>query len=395
MIEIKRTILNQYFLLVFSLMFFNSGLGLSCSNPLKTIDENNQTIGQSNDPKSISDLKQQLGEYIINIFEDSKGNLWIGTLQKGVARYDGESLTYFTTDDGLIGNGVCSIVEDEDGILWFGTHSGLSKYDGGKFVNYTVNEGLCHDRISFLLIDKARTMWIGTWGGVCLFDGESFSEFRLPVPDIIPPSYQETEEWITEIMEDKKGNIWFGRSGYAVCRYDGKSFTHFTKEDGLPSNCVHAITEDRNGNIWFGTRVTERDHPDEKMRHGAGGLSFFDLSENKEQKEKFLNGNPDQSDKIIQFPELRGANGVELYSIYMGTNGNIWIGANGTGIYKYDGEKFTLFDRADNPDMDNNIRGIQSFMMDSKGRLWFGLSGGLYRLDGSMITNVTKDGPWH
>ena len=38
-----------------------------------------------------------------------------------VARYDGQSLTYLTTEDGLVGNGVVEILEDEAGNLWFGT----------------------------------------------------------------------------------------------------------------------------------------------------------------------------------------------------------------------------------------------------------------------------------
>ena len=51
--------------------------------------------------------------------------MWIGTLQFGVARYDGDSLQCFTMNSGLVGNGVVSMVEEGDGTLWFGTHSGL------------------------------------------------------------------------------------------------------------------------------------------------------------------------------------------------------------------------------------------------------------------------------
>ena len=30
----------------------------------------------------------QIGQYVTSIFEDSKGHLWFGTLEKGIAKYD-------------------------------------------------------------------------------------------------------------------------------------------------------------------------------------------------------------------------------------------------------------------------------------------------------------------
>ena len=50
----------------------------------------------------------QLSAYIVAALEDSKGNLWFGTVGDGVIRYSptpsvvpGERLSYFTTEDGL------------------------------------------------------------------------------------------------------------------------------------------------------------------------------------------------------------------------------------------------------------------------------------------------------
>jgi ligand-binding sensor domain-containing protein len=72
---------------------------------------------------------------------------------------------------------------------------------------------------------------------------------------------------ITRIIEDKKGNLWFGGAG-GLWRYDGKSFTHFTVKDGVinsnigsfmeagKGNDVWSILEDRTGNLWIGTRNT-------------------------------------------------------------------------------------------------------------------------------------------
>jgi len=356
---------KTFIFLSLTFLIFNS-----CISQNKPVLEKEKTETKPLDLSA--NLNSPIAQYIVKIFEDSKGNLWFGTMSKGVSRYDGKSLTYISKEDGLAGNTVVSIVEDKDGTLWFGTHEGLSKYDGNTFTNFTKKEGLIHNRVSNLLIDSKENFWIGTWGGVSRFDGVNFLDFPLPTPNIEVPSYQATEEWVTEIMEDKEGNIWIGRSGYAACKWDGKSFTNFTKKDGLPSNCVQAITEDQHGNIWFGTRVAENDHPDSDKRVGKGGLTKYD------------------GKSFTQFPEKEGLTQNDIYSIYEDKRGDIWIGANGVGLYRYDGKTFTLFKETDRSDLNFKLGGIQGLLEDKNGALWVGLSGGLFRLQGLSINHVTQ-----
>ena len=49
--------------------------------------------------------------------------------------------------------------------------------------------------------------------------------------------------------------------GYGVYRYDGKSFTNYSEEEGLGVRAVQTIYEDREGRFWVG---------------GGGGLYRFD-----------------------------------------------------------------------------------------------------------------------
>ncbi len=342
-----------------------------------TISCNSQSKTDSKKIKTDVAEAQQIAQYVVEIFEDSKGNLWFGTIEKGAAKYDDKTLAYVTTADGLIGNTVTSFAEDKEGNLWFGTHSGLSKYDGKKFTNFTDKDGLVNNRVSELLVDKIGNIWVGTWGGVSRFDGTTFLNFPIPNPDIKLLPYQSTMNWVTEIIEDKQGNIWFSRDGYGACKYDGKSFTHFTKKDGLASNNVQAIHEDRHGNLWFGSRVAERDNPDANGRAGDGGLSRFD------------------GKTFTRFESTKGLSKNEIYSINEDLYGNIWIGANGLGAYRYDGKDFTLISETDRKDLMPFGYGIQDILADKKGNLWFGLSGGLFRLKGNSIIHVSQNGPWN
>ena len=58
------------------------------------------------------------------------GEVWVGT-QNGLDKLDektGKFQTYYTKD-GLAGNVVSCILEDERGQLWMGTNNGLSSLD--------------------------------------------------------------------------------------------------------------------------------------------------------------------------------------------------------------------------------------------------------------------------
>lgn len=323
-------------------------------------------------------LSPQIANYLVDIFEDSKGHLWFGTISKGVARYDGKSLTYLTKSDGLPDNRVTSIAEDNDGIYWFGTESGLVKYDGTTFTtynNFTGSMDADYNRVTNVLIDGAGDFWIGTWGGVYHYDGETFSEFELPRPEVDTVWNQDTKDWTSIDMIDSEGNIWFSIDAYGAMKYDGESFTHFTKKEGLLSNSVTTVVEGPQGDLWFGTRVSEKDHPDLEKRFGAGGLSRYD------------------GISFTHFPEYAGLSENDVYSLYTDKSGNVWISTLSDGLYKYDGKQFTNYQPAQE-DSTIPFKGIQSMLEDSKGNFWIGCSGGLFRLEGERVINITQAGPW-
>ncbi len=179
---------------------------------------------------------------------------------------------------------------------------------------------------------------------------------------------EDTKHWVSGINEDADGNIWFRRDGYGVCKYDGKSFTHILKKDGLHSNNVTQIEFDKDGSVWVATRVAERDDPDPKKRFGKGGVNKMIGKE------------------IISFPEIAGFNDGDVYEIYRDKSDNIWISTVKNGVYKYDSNTFKHFD------VPISIMGI---LEDRNGNVWLGGAGGLYRINkNNEIINVTTNGPW-
>lgn len=310
----------------------------------------------------------QVSQYIRSIFQDSKGNLWFGTIGEGAVRYDVKTLTYFSDSDGFKSNSVFSINEDKKGNLWFGTDQGVYKYNGKTFRNYNQKDGLSHIDISrkSILVDKSGAIWVGTHRGVFQYNptadsmgGQSFSLFQQ-----LPPIN------VAGIMEDRSGNIWFTSSDQGVFRYDptaspgagGKAITQMAEKEGLGENYAGGIAQDQAGNMWFTMK---------------NGICRYD------------------GKTFTEYTPKDGLGGTEFWGIYIEQSGIIWVTARGCttrfdpSIPLPDPNAFTLFTPADGLNCC-----VQSMYQDKSGNMWWGTGQGLYRFDGEHFYQVKQTGPW-
>ncbi len=311
-----------------------------------------------------SQIDEKVGQYVVDIFEDSKGNIWFATLSKGIAKFDGSQLIYYTDLDGLVSNACVDVEEDTKGNIWIATQNGLSKFDGNTFENYLTNGSPDESRISCITFDTNGNLWIGSWAGVRIFDGMHFKTFDLPIPpDISLESYQTTMNWVTQIVEDANGAIWIARDGYGICKYTQDTFEFINESDGLLSSNVMALSRDNKEQFWIGTRVVERDHPSD-FTEGKGGLSLI-------------------SDQHVRhFNDKEGLYNADVYCIYKSSDGHIWISTTNKGLYTFDGNEFSRFEF-----QNKSMYPIQSILMDSQSRLWVGCSGGLFTLENGELVH--------
>ncbi len=118
------------------------------------------------------------------IFKDSRGLMWIGT-DAGLVKYDGYKFQTISTRDGLAGNFIRDILEDKKGNLWIACYGdGLSRFDGKKFTNYTTKSGLVHNEIRTLYLAKDGRIFIGTERGLSIFSDNKFKNFLEKSNDI-------------------------------------------------------------------------------------------------------------------------------------------------------------------------------------------------------------------
>ncbi|MFZ1497353.1 MAG: two-component regulator propeller domain-containing protein [Saprospiraceae bacterium] len=126
------------------------------------------------------------------VFQDNNGVMWFGNNGAGLFRYDGITLSNFTNEkklgnpNFLINNKVVdlpnslarvfAINEDKLGNLWIGTiDAGLWKYDGKNLSNYTIKDGLTSNAIWTIYKDRFGELYFVTGGEtVYKIDGNSF-----------------------------------------------------------------------------------------------------------------------------------------------------------------------------------------------------------------------------
>ncbi len=315
---------------------------------------------------------RQLAQYPGAPFQDRNGDLWFSTVLEGLIRYDGEEFVNFTTADGLAGNGVRDIVEDEDGILWFATTGGVSLYDGESFITltdygdipltYSFTEHGDHRDIWDIAKDRNGTWWIATLDGVFRLEGAKFVPFPLPVV-ATKPNYEFTPKMVYSIYEDRDGTLWFGTDGAGAVSYDGTNTTIYTaKKDGLCSDRVCTILEDSRGDFWFGT--------------SSGGVSRYDGS---------------AFTTHLRSPTYSEHTGWGRYmGIHEDRAGHVWFGvaSAGGGVYRFDGTTFHYLSEREGLGESR----IASIREDRSGNIWLGSTAGVFRFDGQRFLNFTRDG---
>ena len=294
------------------------------------------------------------------------GYLWVGT-DRGLVRFDGLRFTPFSQIADAKDNpeNVLSLVASSDGGLFIGTSHGLGRWHDQHFAWTAINYG----RVNAMLEDSSRSLWIARTryagpgkqslgsGGLCRMDDNHatcFGEQRG-----MPCVFGEA------LTQDSHGRIWLG-SDPSVCVFPdspGGIISPATAQGGTYASFgVAAIVSTPNGAmVGFGK---------------AGvGLGLQHLSEDGKWT-SYRSGTFDGSD-IAVTSILRDSRGVD------------WIGSDGNGIYRIDGQSVDHYGASDGLSGD----AVTSINEDHEGNVWITTSNGLDRFRRLKVVTLTvQDG---
>lgn len=167
--------------------------------------------------------------------------------------------SHMTTSDGLPNNSVCYIFQDTKGFLWLGTLNGLSRYDGNTFVTFLPQDNPGEGRITLasnharsITEDRNGFLWIET-------SGEYFNCYDPRLERFVDfTGCNEHRQHYDRKLETPQGDIWLwnNRNGCRHIRYTNAAFTSTTYKQSLgnlPSDCVNYIYQAPDSSIYAGT----------------------------------------------------------------------------------------------------------------------------------------------
>lgn len=334
--------------------------------------------------------------------QDRKGFIWLGTAN-GLNRYDGYSFVTFTnnpTDSTSISdNGIISMLEDEDGYLWFGTSGGvLNKFDRktGNFKRYYITDTLkvfetndnpyfelplpfsrnSNNSITTIAKGKDNSLWIGTWGkGLIKFDKkkEEIQHYHY-----IPGKQNGLKtNRIKSILVDDDF-VWVGTIGDGLYKLVDKDadivFVNYSnqknKNGSISDNRIVTLFKDQNKNLWVGTYEGGLNKLSYQHQIPEPDNSSFEHYKNDPLNKNSLSGNT-------------------VTSIIQDRYGLLWIGTFGGGLDQFDPSKNTFKNYRHEAEAASSLskNDVLCILEDASGTIWVGahLGRGLNKLERQTI----------
>lgn len=344
-------------------------------------------------------------EFVTGIAQDIDGIMWYST-KKGLYRYDGNQLTSFKNNplnpNSLLSNALETIYIDPNGYIWLGSlGKGLDRFDpeNGTFTHFRPDPAnpasLSNDTVTAILQDKQGTLWIGTHGGLDRYDPKTnrFIHYRHKEND----STSLSNNQVRVIYEDSQGNLWIGTGspypdnggrpqdgGLNLLNKKTGTFTRYLNDPddqkSLVSNKVSAIFEDRQGVLWIGTSLN--------------GLHQMNRQQGTFERLVFDPTHPERLSGPAINPQTTAYEHITFFT--QDATGSYWFGTVDAGLYYFNPRlpdstsnggqarvgKITHYQGSVNPDLGFTDQGAWKAFTSRDGILWIGATqGNIYHID--------------
>jgi signal transduction histidine kinase/DNA-binding response OmpR family regulator/sugar lactone lactonase YvrE len=265
-------------------------------------------------------------------------------------------------------NDINDIFEDQDGMVWFATFSGLNRYDPltNKFTRFQHDpndrETISSNEVEAIFEDSHGTYWVGTRNGLNIMDTEK-GRFIRYLPDNAD-SGSILGFQFRVIYEDKQGELWFGGNYLERLNRNDTSFIHYLLDFSSSFVNIYDIQEDDSTNLWLASL--------------QGGLIQLKRNTMTFRTMSMYHGLPSNYISAVEIDD----------------NGDIWAGSNrGFSRIRYDTREVRNFDIADgllNLDIVD-----RSGFKDKDGWLYFGSRDGIVYFHPDSIKDNTHVPPVH
>ncbi len=347
------------------------------------------------------------------IFKDSRGYIWIGSLD-GLHRYDGYGYKTYRIENNknsISSNLIIAVDEDSHGNIWIGTYGkGICKLDPktNTFTSYGYSkterpDGITND-VSTLMVDRHDRVWIGNWNGTTRVQFDEKME-KIKIADFFPMDsvVDHVPNNVKAIFEDKSGNIWIGTNHFTqlVLNPDAPaSNVRFKTFDCMGETICDFENGVLTGGVGINAIVKTASGNSYKIEPISDFRSFLILYHNNKIWNGFRNGIScfeKQANGKWAFSKLLNSNygnerlSSNIITCLVGDESNkIWVGTRGGGvnvIREVPVSFMNFYHTSEFGSISNNL--TRCMFEDSQQNLWIGTEeGGVnYLKNGSNYAN--------
>lgn len=302
------------------------------------------------------------------LFEDRQGNIWVSFVEKGIAIIP-QTLSgfrviendYFSDKRNISDHSILSVCMDRDERLWVGTNGGGLYIMAMEDEYYNVESHvLPHENVITALFQDSRgLMYIGTYlHGLYIYDPDKRKYQQVVVED----SSFLRHNHVSDIIEDKKGNIWIATQGGGLCCVPclGGECRFYHKRASDP---VHVLSSDF---------VSELCLDEDRLWIGSSyGINCIDL----------------HTGSTIQQASYTSFGNNQIISLCKGEGHSLWVGTR-DGLFLFDYDKGHILRFSDREGLPDNF--VMSLERSESG-IWVSTSEGLARYDESGGRFVNYD----
>jgi len=210
------------------------------------------------DPIARYDARNGMGDNeAFRLFEDSRGDLWLGVFRVGLVRWERSTGTFHQLSDrigvGQAGWAATAFAEDATGAVWVGLPTGgVARFRGDRCDLFPAGSDLPRGVVAALLVDHTGMLWVGNMNSGLLRTDDPAA--ARPVWRRFTSADGLASDGVMCLVEDRYGRIYVGtRRGVDRLDPTGGVTAHFDTANGLVNNNLVAACRDDAGDLWFAT----------------------------------------------------------------------------------------------------------------------------------------------
>ncbi len=326
---------------------------------------------------------------VLSLYVDFSGVVWVGTWN-GVGKMQGNSWTTYNSSNSVIPDDyIASIHGGLDGTIWVGSDQGLTTINGSTLTLYEYGTSDLPGNGVYGIAQHDGVMWLAcTWGGVAKVDNGNWTVYGEQNAYLV-------DDYVNYVGLDNQDNAWAGTYYDGLAKFDGGLWEVFDEQNSdLPDETVKNIIFDQNNEPWIGTWLGGLAHFDGNATWTIYNTFNSDLTSNDIGKNMVFEGNILWVAFSTELLEFDGANWTthtptvsfsSVRDIEIDGNGTKWM-ATPSGLVKFDGTTWNKYDTG-NSDLPNNF--LHDLGIDGSNNIWMGTDGGgLAKFDGNTTWTI-------